>query len=121
MIWGELGATHRAYSELMTHWRSVLPPDAMLDVSYEDVVDDIEGQGPADDDRLCGLLPWDDRCIRLPQKQPVSYRTASARFRSASLFTAPRFSAGADNRIRPRHLKGVSWVTLITNDQLVCP
>ena len=28
----------------MAHWRSVLPPSAMLDVAYEDVVYDLEGQ-----------------------------------------------------------------------------
>ena len=29
---GELGRDYRAYEELMTHWRSVLPHGAMLDV-----------------------------------------------------------------------------------------
>jgi tetratricopeptide (TPR) repeat protein len=57
----ELGRFYRAYSELMTHWRRVLPPGAMLDVSYEDVVDDLEGQARRMID-YCGL-PWDDRCI----------------------------------------------------------
>jgi hypothetical protein len=30
----------------MANWRSVLPPEAMLDVRYEDVVDDLERAGP---------------------------------------------------------------------------
>jgi tetratricopeptide (TPR) repeat protein len=71
----ELGRYYRGYSELMTHWRSVLPPDVMLDVAYEDVVDDLEGQAR----RLihyCGL-PWDDRCIAFHKaNRPV--KTASA-------------------------------------------
>jgi tetratricopeptide (TPR) repeat protein len=71
----ELGRYYRAYSELMIHWRSVLPPPAMLDVSYEDVVDDIEGQARRLID-YCGL-PWDDRCISFHKSgRPV--RTASA-------------------------------------------
>jgi hypothetical protein len=57
----ELGRYYRHYSELMAHWRSILPPGAMLDVAYEDIVEDLEGQAR----RLieyCGL-PWDDRCL----------------------------------------------------------
>ena len=71
----ELGRYYRGYSELMAHWRSVLPPGVMLDVSYENVVDDLEGEAR----RLihfCGL-PWDDRCIAFHRTgRPV--RTASA-------------------------------------------
>jgi hypothetical protein len=53
---GELGRHYRRYRDLITHWRSVLPPDAMLDVSYEDVVDDLEGQARRMIE-YCGL-PW---------------------------------------------------------------
>ncbi len=72
---GELGRFYRSYSELMAHWRSVLPPGAMLDVSYEDIVDDLEGQAR----RLieyCGL-PWDDRCITF-YSTSRTIKTASA-------------------------------------------
>src|SRR6202034_1474779 len=72
---GELGRYYRRYTELMAHWRSVLPAGAMLDVTYEDVVDDLEGQAR----RLiayCGL-PWDDRCLSFHKTiRPV--RTASS-------------------------------------------
>ena len=71
----ELGRYYRRYSELMGHWQSVLPPSAMLDVYYEDVVDDLEGQAR----RLieyCGL-PWDDTCLEFYRNsRPV--KTASA-------------------------------------------
>lgn len=71
----ELGRYYRCYSALMTHWRSVLPAGAILDSSYEDIVDDLEGQAR----RLiehCGL-PWDDRCLNFHNnRRPV--RTASA-------------------------------------------
>ncbi len=70
----ELGRYYRGYSELMTHWRSVLPPGAMLDVSYEEVVDDLEGQARRLID-YCGL-PWDDRCIDF-QRSARPVRTAS--------------------------------------------
>ncbi len=72
---GELGRYYRGYSELMAHWRRVLPPGAMLDVAYEDVVDDLEGQARRMID-YCGL-PWDDRCLDFYRtSRPVT--TASA-------------------------------------------
>jgi tetratricopeptide (TPR) repeat protein len=72
---GELGRYYRRYHALMTYWRSVLPPGAMLDVSYEDVVDDLEGQARRLID-YCGL-PWDDRCLNFHRTvRPV--KTASA-------------------------------------------
>ena len=91
----ELGRYYRCYSELMTHWRSVLPPGAMLDVSYEDVVDDLEGQARRLID-YCGL-PWDDRCIELPQ-EPAGRSKPPVRFRSADPYSAARFSAGANTK-----------------------
>jgi hypothetical protein len=71
----ELGRYYRGYRELTTHWRSVLPPDAMLDVVYEDVVDDLEGQARRMID-YCGL-PWDDRCLNF-DKTSRTVKTASA-------------------------------------------
>lgn len=71
----ELGRYYRRYANLMAHWRSILPPGAMLDVCYENVVEDLETQAR----RLiayCGL-PWDDRCLSFHKTvRPV--RTASA-------------------------------------------
>jgi hypothetical protein len=59
----------------MAHWRRVLPPDAMLEVRYEDFVADFEPQAR----RVlayCGL-EWDERCLSFHMTQrPV--RTASA-------------------------------------------
>lgn len=58
---GELGRYHRAYDDLMAHWRAVLPPGAMIEVHYEDVVADLEGQAR----RMIAYLdlPWDERCL----------------------------------------------------------
>lgn len=58
---GEMGRYYKAYEALMAHWRKVLPEGAILDVQYEDVVADLEGQAR----RLiayCGL-DWDERCL----------------------------------------------------------
>ena len=58
----------------MAHWRSVLPAGAMLEVAYEDVVDNLEQQARRLID-FCGL-PWDDRCLNFHEtSRPI--RTAS--------------------------------------------
>ncbi len=71
----ELGRYHRRYQKLMEHWKSVLPKGRILDVRYEDVVEDLEGQAR----RIiahCGLA-WDENCLSFHQTdRPV--RTASA-------------------------------------------
>ncbi len=87
----ELGRHYRWYHELMAHWRSVLPIGVMLDVSYEDVIDNLEGQARRLID-YCGL-PWDDRCLSFHEtsrpiathsnvqvRQPL-YRSSVARWR----------------------------------------
>ena len=72
---GELGRYYRRYERLMAHWRRVLPNGRMLDVRYEDVVADLEGQARRIIE-YCGL-PWDDRCLSFHETdRPV--RTASA-------------------------------------------
>ncbi|HEX4042074.1 MAG TPA: tetratricopeptide repeat protein [Xanthobacteraceae bacterium] len=71
----ELGRYYGRYERLMAHWHRVLPPQSILDVRYEDVVADLEGQAR----RIlayCGL-PWDERCLSFHEtERPV--RTASA-------------------------------------------
>jgi tetratricopeptide (TPR) repeat protein len=57
----ELGRYYRHYQALMAHWHRVLPAGRILDVRYEDVVADLEGQAR----RIiahCGL-DWDPRCL----------------------------------------------------------
>jgi hypothetical protein len=71
---GELGRYYTRYQRLMEHWRRVLPPGRILDVQYEDVVADLEGQARRILDH-CGL-PWNDRCLAFYKtERPV--RTAS--------------------------------------------
>lgn len=96
---GELGRYYASYDSLMAHWRSVLPQDAFLEVRYEDVVADIEGQAK----RIlafCGL-PWDasvlsfhetDRSVRtassLQVRQPL-YASSVARWKAYEHHLAP--------------------------------
>ena len=74
----ELGRFYRAYDSLMAHWRTVLPPDVMIEVQYEEVVDDLEKQAR----RIiahCGL-EWDDTCLAFHKtRRPV--RTSIAQVR----------------------------------------
>jgi Flp pilus assembly protein TadD len=95
----ELGRYYRSYNALMAHWRRVLPPQRILDVHYEEVVDDFEGVAR----RIvshCGL-PWDPRCLdfyrterpvrttsALQVRQPI-YKSSVGRGRPYEAFLAP--------------------------------
>jgi hypothetical protein len=71
---GELGRFHRGYEALMAHWRTLLPPECFIEIDYEEVVDDLEGQAR----RLIAFLglPWDEACLNFHQSRRV-VRTAS--------------------------------------------
>lgn len=58
----ELGRYHRLYEDLMAHWRGVLTTGAILEISYEGLLDDFEAQAR----RLIAFagLDWDERCLR---------------------------------------------------------
>ena len=63
----------------MEHWRRVLPKAAMLEVQYEDIVGDLEGQAR----RLishCGL-EWDDACLSFHKAQRPVWTASSAQVR----------------------------------------
>ena len=99
----ELGRFYRYYEALMEHWRRVLPPGVMLEVQYEDITNDLEGQAR----RLvahCGL-EWDDACLsfHLTQRpvqtlsaaevrQPI-YRTSVGRSRPYQRVLGPLLEA----------------------------
>jgi tetratricopeptide (TPR) repeat protein len=92
---GELGRYYRAYEALMAHWRAILPKDVMLEVAYEDVVDDLEGQTRTILAH-CGL-EWEAACLAFHQTQrPV--RTASAAQVRQPIY---RSSVGRSVRYRP--------------------
>lgn len=70
----ELGRYWRACDRLMAHWRDALPPGVLLELQYEEVVEDLEGQAR----RLiahCGL-EWDEACLSFHKTERV-VRTAS--------------------------------------------
>lgn len=70
----ELGRFHRAYQELMAHWRKILPAETFIEVDYEAVVADAEGETRKLLDRLG--LTFDEACLRFFETdRPI--RTAS--------------------------------------------
>ncbi|MBU1192069.1 MAG: tetratricopeptide repeat protein [Gammaproteobacteria bacterium] len=70
----EIGRYYRNYAQLMDHWRTVLPQGAFLDVRYEDLVADNEGQAR----RLLEYcnLDWHAACLDF-HKTERTVRTAS--------------------------------------------
>jgi tetratricopeptide (TPR) repeat protein len=95
---GHIGFAWRQYERLMAHWRATLDL-RLLDVSYEDLVDDTEAQIRRIID-FCGL-PWDEHCLRYWEaervvltpsydqvRQPI-FSTAKGRWQRYEEFLAP--------------------------------
>lgn len=70
----ELGEYYLQYQRMMNHWHEVLPGH-VLDLQYEDLVADLEGNVR----RLLEFceLPWEDSCLRF-HENPRAVRTASS-------------------------------------------
>ena len=105
----ELGRFHRDYQTLMEHWRSGLPESRFLEVDYESVVEDLEGQAR----RMVSFLelPWDDACLEFHEtKRPVRtasvsqvrqpiYRTSTGRWRKHAAGLRPLLEALGVNAV----------------------
>lgn len=70
----DLGAYYRLYIDLMAHWHKVMP-GRIVDVSYEDLVRNPEGESRRMIEALG--LPWDDSVLDF-QANSQGMRTASA-------------------------------------------
>ena len=70
----DLAFYYRQYETLMAHWRSVLPPETLLDVDYEEMVAEPEAMSRRIIDFVG--LPWNDACLR-PQDNQRAVKTAS--------------------------------------------
>ena len=93
-----IGFAFRQYERLMDHWRATLDLE-LLDVQYEDVVEDTEAQIRRIVD-FCGL-PWDERCLRFWEAERVVltpsydqvrrpiFRSALQRWRKYEAFLGP--------------------------------
>jgi tetratricopeptide (TPR) repeat protein len=62
-----LGRYYLRYIKMMEHWHKVLPAGTILDVRYEDVVADAEGQTRRMLDYIG--LPWDKACLDFHKNQ----------------------------------------------------
>ena len=69
----EMGVEYLRYLDLMEYWHEQLP-GRILDIHYEDTVNDLEGQARRLIDHIG--LPWDDACLE-PHKQKRAVLTAS--------------------------------------------
>ncbi|CAM5773137.1 hypothetical protein LMIY3S_04077 [Labrys miyagiensis] len=93
----ELGRYYRGYERLMAHWRRVLPGGVMLDLRYEDLVEDL----PAQVRRILAHceLEWHPDCVEFHRShrqvhtdsrvhRPL-YETSIGRWRNYEAFLGP--------------------------------
>lgn len=90
---------YREYRRLMAHWRNVLPPETLIEVSYEDLIENQESLSRRVVEFLG--LEWDDNCLNFHQtdrrvgtasnwqvRQKI-YRTSKERWRNYQSFIEP--------------------------------
>jgi tetratricopeptide (TPR) repeat protein len=107
---GDLAHYYHEYRRLMAHWRAVLPPQLLLEVRYEDLVDDPEGWSRR---MLTHIgLPWDPRCLEFHRthrpvltasnwqvRQPIN-KGSVGRWRRYERFIGPLRDAIGDDALR---------------------
>ncbi|HET7757603.1 MAG TPA: sulfotransferase [Steroidobacteraceae bacterium] len=104
---GDLAHYYREYRRLMAHWRATLPPDTLLEVRYEALVDDPETWSRRMLDHIG--LPWDPRCLEFHRtdrpvltasnwqvRQPIG-RSSIGRWRRYERFLGPLRAALGDD------------------------
>ena len=71
----EVAEHYLAFRRLTRHWKATLPPDALLEINYEDIVADQEAASR----KMIAFagLSWEDEVLRFHQS-PVPSATASA-------------------------------------------
>jgi tetratricopeptide (TPR) repeat protein len=103
-----LGRYYVRYMQLMDHWQATLPEGSILNVRYEEVVADVEGQAR----RMLAYLdlPWDNACLafhdnkRLVKTASVAqvrrpiYTTSVARWQRFGPHLNPLFEIVKDYR-----------------------
>ena len=95
----ELGRYHNRYRRLMAHWHEVLPEAAILDIDYEAVIEDLEGQARRLVDHIG--LDWHPSCLAFHEnkrhvatasiaqvRQPI-YQSSVGRWRAYEAELAP--------------------------------
>jgi len=70
----------------MSHWRSVLPVGAMLEVDYEALVADVEHEAERMID-FCGL-PWDPACLAFHTNARPVHTISAAQVREPLYMTS---------------------------------
>jgi len=96
---GELGRFYRAYAGLMDHWRSVLPAGVMLDVRYEDLVGDLEGQARKMISHVG--LPWDAACLEFNKTKRAVWTASADQVRKPVYTTSVGRWRPSEHHIKP--------------------
>ncbi|TLZ35550.1 MAG: tetratricopeptide repeat protein [Gammaproteobacteria bacterium] len=103
---GDLAHYYREYLRLMAHWRATLPPETLLEVRYESLVEEPEAWSRR---MLAHVgLPWDPRCLefhrnerpvltasRWQVRQPIG-RSSVGRWRRYERYLGPLRAALGD-------------------------
>ena len=94
----EIGEFYLEYQRMMRHWHEVMP-GKILDVQYEDVVDDLETQVR----RILEYceLPWDDACLKFYETDRAVKTASSEQVRSPIYSSAKHRWRNYERQLEP--------------------
>jgi tetratricopeptide (TPR) repeat protein len=108
---GDLAHYYREYRRLMAHWRRTLPPQTLLEVRYEALVEEPETWSRRMLEHIG--LPWDPQCLEFHRterpvltasnwqvRQPIG-KSSIGRWRRYERFLAPLREALGDDVLAP--------------------
>ncbi|MBE9555635.1 MAG: sulfotransferase [Proteobacteria bacterium] len=96
---GDLGHMYCQYRRMAAHWLTVLPAGMMLELDYEEVVNDLEGQAR----RLIDFvdLEWDEACLEFHTNKRVVITPSRGQVRKPVYASSIGRWRHYDNRLGP--------------------
>jgi tetratricopeptide (TPR) repeat protein len=98
----ELAEYYIGYRRLMDHWHSVIP-GKILDISYENLINDTEGQARKIID-FCGLK-WEKQCLDFHKLKTASTTASAAQVRSPIYKSSLELWRNYEEELSPLRLK----------------
>lgn len=94
----EIAKYYIAYRQLMDHWRTVIP-GRIIDVAYEDVVEDLEGEAK----RLVGEigLDWEPACLDFHENKAAAMTGSAVQVRQKIYSSSVGRWRNYENQLKP--------------------
>jgi tetratricopeptide (TPR) repeat protein len=96
---GEIGRRYRTFHELMEYWKGILPAGTMLELKYEDLVNDLEGQ-TRQLLQFCGLT-FENDCLNFHENDRIVNTMSNTQVRRPLYRTSLKHWRPSEEQLKP--------------------